>query len=177
LNHLSNLISFTSGSAPSNQGIADIYGGEAGIEFLATSWLSGFANYSYQELGQTFTGSAMRGAPRFKWNAGLRGEWTNGLSGEVAWHYVGAATYPISQAFTTFVPFGVVPLSTRVGSYNLLNLRGACKFWQEKAEAGYFREAEVAVSAFSALNDKHQENPIGDTIGSRVMGWLTLRFS
>jgi iron complex outermembrane receptor protein len=35
---------------------------------------------------------------------------------------------------------------------------------------------EVAVSAFNALNDKHKEHPLGDTIGSRVMGWVTVRF-
>jgi len=29
---------------------------------------------------------------------------------------------------------------------------------------------------FNALNDMHKEHPLGDTIGSRVMGWLTLKF-
>jgi iron complex outermembrane receptor protein len=38
------------------------------------------------------------------------------------------------------------------------------------------RDAEVAISAFNALNDKHQEYSLGETIGSRVMGWLTVRF-
>ncbi|MEW6245605.1 MAG: hypothetical protein AB1555_02720 [Nitrospirota bacterium] len=37
-------------------------------------------------------------------------------------------------------------------------------------------EAEVAVSAFNALNDKHKEHPLGDEIGSRVRGWVTLKF-
>jgi len=37
------------------------------------------------------------------------------------------------------------------------------------------REAEVAVSAFNAQNDLHKEHPLGETIGSRVMGWLTLK--
>jgi len=55
-----------------------------------------------------------------------------------------------------------------VGSYNLLNLRAGYRFWRDKAE--------VAVSAFNALNDRHQEYPLGETIGSRVMGWLTVRF-
>jgi iron complex outermembrane receptor protein len=159
-----------------NQGNGDIYGGEAGIEFLATRWLSGFANYSYQELWQTFTGEARRGAPRFKWNMGLRGEWENGLSGEIAYHYYGAVTYPINEAFFELEPFGVVPPNPRVGSYNLLNLLGGYRFWQQKAAAGYMREAEVAVSAFNALNDQHKEHPLGDTISSRVMGWLTVRF-
>ena len=38
------------------------------------------------------------------------------------------------------------------------------------------RDAEVSISAFNALNDRHKENPLGDTIGSRVMGWLTVRY-
>jgi iron complex outermembrane receptor protein len=54
-------------------------------------------------------------------------------------------------------------------------LRGAYKFWQQKAEAGYLREAEAAVSAVNAMNDTHEEHPLGDTIGSLVIGWLTVR--
>ena len=75
-----------------------------------------------------------------------------------------------------FLAFGVVSPGPYVGSYQLLNLRGAYRFWQEVAAAGYGREAEVAVSAFNALNDTHKEHPLGDLIGSRVMGWLTLRY-
>jgi iron complex outermembrane recepter protein len=176
-NHISQLIGRTSGSTTltffNSPGQADIYGGEAGVEFLATTWLTGFANYSYQEIGQSFTGTFARGAPKHKANVGLRGEWQSGFSGEVAYHYYGAATYPVEPFF---VP-RIFPTATqRVGSYNLLNLRGAYRFWQQKAVAGYRREAEVAVTAFSALNDKHQEHPLGEIIGSRVMGWLTLRF-
>jgi iron complex outermembrane receptor protein len=48
--------------------------------------------------------------------------------------------------------------------------------WQEAAAAGYRREAEVAVSVFNALNDTHKEHPLGDLIGSRLMGWLTVRY-
>jgi iron complex outermembrane receptor protein len=174
-NHLSDLILATN-PQPIQGGIADIYGGEAGVEFLATRWLTGFANYSYQEIGQTLTADARRGGPRFKWNAGLRGEWDNGLSGEIGYHHVGAATYPINQAFFSFAPFGVTAPNPRVGSYNLLNLRVAYKFWHERAEAGYLRDAEVALFASNALNDTHKEHPLGDTIGSRVMGWITVRY-
>jgi len=179
-NHISNLI-FAIPTSPTtstytNGGVADIYGGEASAEILVTRWLSGFANFSYEEIGQTFTGAAQRGAPRFKANAGLRGDWENGLNGEVGLFHVGAATYPISGLYSAFAPFGVVPPDTRVGSYNLLNIRAAYKFLKRKAEAGYLRGAEVAITAFNALNDEHKENPIGDTIGSRVMGWLTVKF-
>ncbi|NOT22004.1 MAG: TonB-dependent receptor [Nitrospiraceae bacterium] len=183
-NHISNLISTRGTSSGissfvNDPGQADIYGGEAGVEFLATRWLTGFANYSYQEIWQSFSDSMRRGAPRFKWNVGLRGDWESGLSGEVSLYHVGAATYPLGQALTTFAPFfppGVTSPSERVDSYNLLNLRTGYKFWQQRAEAGYMRDAEVAVSAFNALNDKHQEYPVGNTIGSRVMGWLTVRY-
>jgi TonB dependent receptor len=162
-----------------NAGVADIYGGEVGLEFLATRWLSGFANFSYQDFGQTFGGFSRRGMPHWKANVGVRGEWDNGLSGEAAIHYVDAATYPIGQAFFSFAPLfptGVSPPSERVDSYTLVNLRSGYKFWQQKAEAGYMRDAEVAISAFSALNDRHKEYPLGDTIGSRVMGWITVRY-
>ncbi len=174
-NHITDLITFGP-SGVTQAGVADIYGGEAGIEFLATKWLSGFGNFSYQEIGQTLTGTARRGGPRFKYNAGLRAQLENGLSGEIAYHYVGAATYPLSSGFSDFLAFGVVPPNPYVGNYELLNLRGAYRFWQEAAAAGYRREAEVAISAFNSLNDKHREHPLGDFIGSRVMGWLTLRF-
>jgi iron complex outermembrane receptor protein len=185
-NHLSDLIAFRAdqpGFAATvtaiNAGVADIYGGEAGLEFLATKWLSGFANVSYQDFGQTFGGFSRRGMPHWKANVGVRGEWDNGLSGEAAIHYVDAATYPIGQAFFSFAPLfptGVSPPSERVDSYTLVNLRSGYKFWQQKAEAGYMRDAEVAISAFSALNDRHKEYPLGDTIGSRVMGWITVRY-
>ena len=171
-NHLSNIMQGVATSQTTatftNGGVADIYGGEAGAELLVTRSLSGFANFSYEEIGQTFTGSAQRGAPRYKANGGLRGEWDNGINGEVALYHVGAATYPISGFYSAFAPFGVVQPSPTVGSYNLLNIRAAYKFWHEKAE--------VAVTAFNALDDRHKENPVGDTIGSRVMGWLTVRY-
>lgn len=183
-NHISNLISFqntgATATAVNGGGAADIYGGEAGIEYLATSWLTGFANYSYQEIGQSFNGIIERGAPRYKFNVGLRGDWENGLSGEAGLYYYGAATYPPGNAFVSFSTpppppggVGVLPApNTRVGSYNLLNLRGAYRFWKVNGK----ERAEVAVTAFNALNDRHKEHPLGDTIGSRVMGWLTLNY-
>jgi iron complex outermembrane receptor protein len=98
----------------------------------------------------------------------LRGEWESGLSSEVAVYHVAAATYPIDTDFRNTVLFGNPVPDPRVGSYNLLNVRGAYRFLREKAEA--------AVSIFNALNDRHKEHPLGDTIGTRVMGWITIRF-
>ncbi len=183
-NHVSDLIGsrITSGGASefvNDQGSANIYGGEAGIEFLVSRWLSGFANYAYEEIGQSFSGTVRRGAPRSKVSAGLRAEWENGLSGELSYYYVGATTYPIAQSFTALAnnpAAGIVVPTDRVQSYNLLNLRVGYRFWQQKAAAGYMRDAEVALSIFNALNDTHREHPLGDRIGSRSMGWVTVRF-
>ncbi|WP_447980752.1 TonB-dependent receptor domain-containing protein [Candidatus Nitrospira bockiana] len=168
-NHIEELIKSAGARFSNDPGFAEIYGGEASVEVLITSWLTGFANYSYQEISQTFTDDARRGAPQYKANAGLRADLPNGLNGEAWIHHYGAATYPITSAFSDFSgpPFNVVVPASRVGSYTLLNLRIGYLFWNDKAE--------VAFSAFNALNDRHKEHPLGDTIGSRVMGWLTLR--
>jgi len=179
-NHISDLVGVADPTPTEvtfeNQGKADIYGVEAGLEFLATPWLTGFVNYAYQELDQNFVGESRRAAPRSKVNAGLRGEWENGLSGDIAYHYYGAVTYPLPRPFTAFLPLGITQVNPRVGSYNLLNIRAGYRFWLEQAAAVNRREAEVAVSVFNALNDKHKEHPLGETIKSRVMGWLTVRF-
>jgi iron complex outermembrane receptor protein len=180
-NHISDLVDGRSITptltAPINdRGQADIYGGEAGGELLINKWLSGFANVSYQQIGQSFTENARRGGPRLKFNVGVRAESENGLSADATFHHVDAATYPTSTSFSSFAPFGVVAPDPRVGGYNLLNLRAGYRFWQQKAAAGYMRDAEIAVSVFNALNDEHKEHPLGDLIGRRVMGWLTLRF-
>ena len=174
-NHISDLIEFVqTGPAPQdpvsaiNNGEADIFGGELGLEFWATSWLSGYVNGAFQEIGQTIRGINERAGPRFKINGGVRVQSDLGLSGEAGVHFVSAATYPLASAFTTLAPFGVVAPDARVGPYTLLNLRAGYSFWNDKAE--------VAVSVFNALNDRHKEHPLGDTIGSRVLGWLTLKF-
>ncbi|WP_447979276.1 hypothetical protein [Candidatus Nitrospira bockiana] len=61
----------------------------------------------------------------------------------------------------------MTPPDSRVGSYNLLQLRAGYRFWQNNAE--------VAVSVFNALNDEHREHPLGELIQRRVMAWLTLK--
>lgn len=153
-----------------NSGQADIYGGETGIEILAATWLRGFVNLAYQRvIDQTFI--VQRGAPRFKINAGLQGNWNNGLNGELTIHHVHSALYPVEQNFHTFAGLGLIPPSavpnSRVGHYTLLNLRCGYRFWHDRAEA--------AISVFNALNERHQEHPLADVLGSRVMGWLTLK--
>jgi iron complex outermembrane receptor protein len=188
-NHVSNLINArptapgsTVSSFVNDAGAADILGGEAGAEYLATSWLSGFANVSYQDIQQTFTDTVRRGGPRYKANAGLRASSDSGLTADALVHFVGSATYPVSNVFVAFAPFyqaaqpGTTPPNPHVGSYTLVNLRSGYRIWKAKSDAGYERSAEVALSTFNALNDKHKEHPLGERIGSRVMGWVTIHY-
>ncbi|MBS0150691.1 MAG: TonB-dependent receptor [Nitrospira sp.] len=182
-NHISDLIAFqtfTGNSSnpisPVNGGVADIYGGEAGLEVLFTSWFSGFANYANQEVGQSSTGSARRGSPHYKVNAGLRIN-RSPFTGEILYHHVSAAAYPLSELFTNLGPLfptGTVLPHEHVPSYNLLNLRLGYTLWRQQT-ADYVREAELALSVFNALNDNHREHPLGDLLGTRVLGWLTVK--
>ena len=179
-NHISDLIAFRNPTGnplhpvrPVNGGAADVYGGEVGVEVLMTSWLSGFANYAYQEGGQTFNGYSRRGFPHHKVNMGLRMN-CSPFTGEILYHHVGDASYPLADAFTNLAHEFEIP-QERVPSYNLLNLRLGYRIWQEQT-GDNMREAELALSVFNALNDKHREHPLGDLIGSRVMGWLTVRY-
>jgi len=173
-NRISDLIGLDSTSnivRTVNTGDAEIYGGEVGVEFQAASWLTGFANYSYQEIAKNITGLAQRGAPQSKVNAGLRGEWENGLSGEAVFHFVGSASYPFAPSFEAY---GKSP-GNEVEAYSLLNLRAGYRFWEQETAAGYRRSAEAAISVFNALDDEHKEHPLGELIGRRVMAWLTLK--
>ena len=192
-NHISDLISIsgernnsvlsffnggTQGEVGQGGGSADIYGGEAGFEVWPRPWLSTFANVSYVKIHQTYTlnNRAARGAPDWKVNAGIRAEFENGLNGQLLLHYVDGATYLVDPAFasTAGPPFNGFPApSNTVGSYFLFNPRVAYKFWQEKGKG---REAEIALTGFNAFNDKHNEHPLGETISSRWMGWLTIRY-
>ena len=153
-----------------NGGRTGVYGGEVGVEFQAASWLTGFSNYSFQEIETNTTGLTRRGGPQSKVNAGLRGEWDNGLSSDMVLHYVGSAQYPIAQSFDIF---GVSP-GNGADDYTLFNLRAGYRVWEQDASAGYRQSAEIAISVFNVL-DNHREHPLGDLISRRIMAWLTLK--
>ena len=174
-NHVKNLINAVSISPTmstwaNSQGVADIEGVEVGAEVIATSWLRAFANYSNQHTNQSITDHQRRGGPTSMASGGLVAEWENGLTGQITAHYVGAGVYPVRSEFSQFASIGLIPQNAvpnpRVESYTLLNVRAGYRFWQNRAE--------IAVSAFNALNDRHREHPLGDILGSRVMGWFTL---
>jgi hypothetical protein len=96
-NHISDLISFVSqpirrprrsGHVPTTEESADIYGGEVGFEVFGYSMVVGLRQLCYEHIGQTFSGTTTRGAPRSKFNLGIRMEWENGLNAETTFHHV-----------------------------------------------------------------------------------------
>jgi outer membrane receptor protein involved in Fe transport len=174
---LINVISVSPGVASyvNIPGQADIYGGEVGMEALFTEWLSGFANVTYQDVGQSFIDTSKRGVPHWMVNAGLRGNFGTTWSGELLFHHVASTDYPLTNTILQLAPLsGMGPPNQTVSSYNLLNLRLGYVLWRQQT-ADSVREAELALSVFNALNDTHREHPLGDLLGTRVMGWLTVK--
>jgi iron complex outermembrane receptor protein len=175
-NHITDLIGIVT-TSPTNStyanasGVADIRGFEAGVEMLVTPWLRDFANYAYQDTKQSLSGTLRRGGPASMVNGGVKMNWDTGVNGEIVVHYVGSATYSVPSDYAQLAGFGIIPSSAvpseQVPSYTLVNLRAGYRFWHE--------QAELAVSVYNALNNRHFEYPGGDVIGSRVMGWFTLR--
>ncbi|MDH5429963.1 MAG: TonB-dependent receptor [Nitrospirota bacterium] len=152
--------------ARNSSGEANIFGGEGQFEVLINPWLQAIGNLAYQKINQSFSRD-VRSGPKIKINGGFRGNWESGLNGEVLIHYVKGDSYPINDLFNQ-LEFLVSSPNAKVHDYTLLNIRAGYSFWDD--------QAEVAVSVFNALNDRHKEHPLGDTIGSRVLGWLTLKF-
>ena len=62
----------------------------------------------------------------------------------------------------------------QVPAYDLVNIRVGYLLWRQQT-GDNVREAELAISVFNALNDTHREHPLGDLLGTRVMGWLTVK--
>ena len=183
-NHLSDLVtnrntSATTASYVNDPGQANIYGGAAGVEFLATRWLTGFANYSYQEIGQSFSGTARRRAPPLQVQRGIAGglgqwvEWTRGSTPCRRSEQSSRLDPHRTRRYTNHWSGG-----TSCARRQLQSAQPASRLQVLAPESGggYMRDAEVAISAFNALNDTHKEQPLGETIGNRVMGWLTVRF-
>ncbi len=174
-NKLSNLINFqptgpvaTNPVTTANISEAKIYGGEIGVEALATSWLRGWGHLAFQEIDQDITtGVNHRAGPAWKINFGVRVDGPHGLNLEILGHHVDSVAYPVSQLFDDLAPLGIASPNAKTDRYILLNVRGGFRFWDDRAE--------LAVSVFNALNDRHREYQLADVLGSRVLGWLTLK--
>jgi len=135
-----------------NRGKSESIGGEVDMTFYVTKWLSGFANYSYQQLTDIQTSERIKSAPEHKLNGGLCLKCKNRISTNVAAHYVSQTEWN----------------GVKVDAYTLVNVKVAYSMMEEGAE--------ISLSAFNLLNQKHREHPWGDEIGRRITAGLTYRF-
>lgn len=126
-----------------NRGERNTTGCEAGIDFLITDNLKGFANYTFQEVENELTGGKWRAAPKNKFNTGLRLILDNGFSADLSIHYVD--DYEVTLG--------------KVDSYVLANCRLAYMFPN--------KDLELALAIYNLLHDKHLEYAsVGDVIGT-----------
>ena len=157
-----------------NHGGTTALGFELGAEARPWSWLTAFANYSYQSLkdDDPSTQTSARSAPRHKVNAGFRTKragWTTSLWAD----WVDHTDWNAAQVGS--------PLSfSRVPAYAMLSGRVGYAF------SGAWDGLELAVSAFNMTDAKHYEilrsvSPIlpgqsGEIVRSRWMGTVAYRF-
>jgi iron complex outermembrane recepter protein len=150
-------------------------GGEVGGEFLMTSSLRLFGNYSYQYLHSS-SGAAFpaKVSPRHKANTGIRthnGGWTT--SWELHW-------VDKTQQVSQLTPVPSDPLFLQpVSAYFLVNAHVGYAF------SGRLNGLEIGVNAFNLLNHEHYEAlpPVGfangqqgEIIRGRFTGTVSYKF-
>ncbi|UCD85426.1 MAG: TonB-dependent receptor, partial [Deltaproteobacteria bacterium] len=149
-------------------GLTEAIGGEAGVEYQITSWLTGFINYSYEEVYEDLKNklrSRILSNPKNRVNIGLRADLKTGLSGNILFHYVDPSN---KEHPTPEIPMEY-PLD-RMGNYFLLNARVSYEFLDH---------FEVAVAGQNLLNDEHKEvsgAPEAEEIPLMMYGSLSARF-
>lgn len=154
-----------------NEGRAIAYGGEIGFEYYFSDLLSGYFNYSYEELearsdGIQFQlneeGENIDSSPRHKINAGIYAESENGLNGSIDVNFVDEVT------FGYFDPDFGFPTEGKLDDYTRVDARLGYKFPKHDIEASLIIQ--------NALDDSHREFPIGELFQRQVLFQLTGRF-
>jgi outer membrane receptor protein involved in Fe transport len=154
-----------------NVGEAIAYGGEISLEYYFSDLLSGYFNYSYQELearndGIQFQlnekGDSIDSSPQHKINAGIYAESENGLNGSIDISFVDDVT------FGYFDPDFGFPAEEKLDDYTRVDARIGYKFQKCDVEASLIIQ--------NAFDDSHREFPIGEYFQRQVMIQLTGRF-
>jgi iron complex outermembrane receptor protein len=155
-----------------NAGKATAYGGEIGLTYRMSSWLSTYCNYSYQKLearddevqSQLIEkGEDIKSSPRHKVNAGLYAGFENGLNGSLQFNYVSEETFGFLDS-----AFGFEPTEVELDAYTRVDTRIGYKFPNRDIEASLIIE--------NALNDEHREFPLGENLKRLVLFQIYGRF-
>ncbi|MFA4875068.1 MAG: TonB-dependent receptor, partial [bacterium] len=136
-----------------NDGGAAGVGGEIGITGEVSSWLEGYANWSYEHftpINNNFNSTPNLGNPRNKAGAGLRGYWFGRrLTANIDFNYTQSHQFQAGV-----INFPITPLAN-VNSFYLLNARVA--YWPIRDHL------EIAVAANNILNNNSYQVPPFDS--------------
>ena len=131
----------------SNELGIDALGGEAEIDVFITSWLSAYANYSYQYMEDSETGEELDDTIQHKVNPALS---------------IRPGKNILVSLFANYVS-GIVEEGTEVDPYIMLN----------SVVSYTLGTAKIGLSVSNLLNDKHLEHPDGNEIGRSMILSLT----
>jgi len=161
-----------------NAGKAEAYGGEVSVAYHLNDRLSGYFNYSYQELkarddGVQFQsnkdGDIIDSSPRHKINAGIYGELENGLNGSIDLNYVSEVDVGVFDFTGDFGTIGFYePVVIPLDDYTRVDARIGYKFPETDVEASLIIQ--------NALDDFHQEFPSGEHFQRQVLFQVSARF-
>ncbi len=154
-----------------NIGDARQDGAETEIQYKITPWLTALANYTYitQEEKDDSVKQLLNMTPRHMANTQLRAKFTNGISANLALHYMDATDW---RRYTWPCPEGNTIAGGHAGSYVYVNLRMGYEFkvWRKK-------DAEVAVSAFNLFDRGFEDYPLDTSdMARRVTGSFLFKF-
>lgn len=179
-----------------NFGSADQYGGELGLETYFTTWLRGFANYSYQQTmmakddPESYQNEAGRNitSPEHLANIGLLSTFFDSLTADVYVHYEGEREFYSDEDFipayvTAIDPYAAGNPITGGQVLTSPDVRG----WQGgyaivNARIGYRLPIESMVEIYAAgrniNNWKHKSfpTPQADILYARYTGGVIMSF-
>ncbi|MBN1384351.1 MAG: TonB-dependent receptor, partial [Elusimicrobia bacterium] len=142
------------------------YGGEAGLNFLVTDWLSGLCNYSYQYAEDITNDVRYKVFPRNKVNAGLRCRFENGITAKFLTHYV--------EKTEVVESFGAGAVTVKYPAYTLINARIGC----EPVE-----NLDISLAAYNLFNDPKIRNysgagdaPVLEDLKRKVTATVSYKF-
>ncbi len=143
-------------------------GGEAGLDYLITPWLSGLINYSYQKITDEEE-KIIKTNPKNKVNGGLRFRFNNGICANLLLHYVGATkkTYLIS-----FLPEPKLG-EAKLDPYFLLNASVSYRLLGDKLAVAVVGQNLLD---YKNYKDELYNDPGADHIPLTVFGSLRVKF-
>ncbi len=154
-------------TTPNRKGVVEGIGGEAGLNYQITPWLSGLINYSHQYITNQ-DGSVRKNEPRNKLNLGLEATLLDRISANLFVHYVGIIEREYLIDFLAG-EFGTAKLDP----YVLLNASISYRLRDDRVE---FTVSGQNLLNYENYKGKLYNDPGTDPIPLRIIGSLRVRF-